>query len=124
MAIVDLQVPYEKRGSAKKRGARWDAERKTWYVPDGVKLEPFAEWVPAAAWLTQHDQPKRRLSMSPAAIRTREKKVAAKAARRSVDSGGRASAAANYTPQEIAMGLPWTSNPAAGEKIPARGGPG
>ncbi len=41
---VDLKVPYEQKDDAKRLGARWDRERRVWYVPDGVDPAPFARW--------------------------------------------------------------------------------
>jgi hypothetical protein len=43
---IDLNVPYSDKDSAKKLGARWDAERKTWYVIDVIDLWPFMKWMP------------------------------------------------------------------------------
>lgn len=43
---VNLKVPYEERGEVKKLGARWDAGRKTWYVENAERLEPFLRWIP------------------------------------------------------------------------------
>lgn len=41
-----LAVPIEEKDQAKNLGARWDAARRAWFVPDGVDLSPFLEWVP------------------------------------------------------------------------------
>lgn len=41
-----LDVPFEQKERAKELGARWDAARKRWFVPDGVDLFPFLHWVP------------------------------------------------------------------------------
>jgi hypothetical protein len=43
---IDLKVPYSDKDSAKKLGARWDADKKTWYVIDAVELWPFMKWMP------------------------------------------------------------------------------
>lgn len=42
-----LKVPYAEKDEAKKLGARWDAARKKWYVPQGVDVEPFSRWLSA-----------------------------------------------------------------------------
>ena len=42
-----LKVPYAEKDEAKALGARWNPTRKSWYVPDGVALEPFARWLAA-----------------------------------------------------------------------------
>lgn len=123
MANVDLKVPYAQKDAAKALGAWWSSERKTWFVPDGVLLAPFAEWLPAGAWLAQHDQAgskksrgraKKKLSMSDGAIRSRAKKVAAKdvkssdrATRRPDDVTGKITIGALYKEAVGAVGLPW-----------------
>jgi hypothetical protein len=44
-----LKVPYAEKDQAKALGARWNAERKTWYVPDGQPAAPFEKWLVASA---------------------------------------------------------------------------
>ena len=43
-----MNVPFAEKDQAKALGARWDAARKKWYVPDGKAAEPFARWKPAS----------------------------------------------------------------------------
>lgn len=38
---IKLDVKYDNKEEAKKLGARWDSEQKTWVAPSGVDLEPF-----------------------------------------------------------------------------------
>lgn len=40
-----LKVPYAEKDEAKALGARWNQDRKAWYVPDGVADAPFARWL-------------------------------------------------------------------------------
>lgn len=44
-----LKVPYAEKDEAKALGARWNKERKMWYIPDGADGAPFARWASAAA---------------------------------------------------------------------------
>ncbi len=44
MPRIYLNVPFAEKDEAKRLGARWDAERKLWYTPDGVDNSPFARW--------------------------------------------------------------------------------
>lgn len=44
MARRDLHVPYEEKDEAKRLGARWDANIRRWYVPDGISADAFARW--------------------------------------------------------------------------------
>lgn len=43
-----LDVPFAEKDTAKALGARWNAQLRKWYVPQGNALEPFARWLPAA----------------------------------------------------------------------------
>lgn len=39
-----LKVPFNEKDQAKALGARWNAEVKQWYVPQGVDSIPFEKW--------------------------------------------------------------------------------
>lgn len=41
-----LAVPFEQKAHARELGSQWDPARKAWYVPDGIDLTLFLEWVP------------------------------------------------------------------------------
>lgn len=40
-----LNVPFEDKDKVKLLGARFDMNKKAWYVPKGTDLKPFAEWI-------------------------------------------------------------------------------
>lgn len=44
MPRVDLSVPFSEKDEARSLGARWDARRKVWFVPDGVDPGRFGKW--------------------------------------------------------------------------------
>lgn len=44
---VYLKVPYEQRHEARRLGARFDVERRSWYIPHGERLAKF-KWTPLA----------------------------------------------------------------------------
>lgn len=44
--VVFLNVPYAQKDEAKLLGARWDANKRKWYVPIGIEVEPFTSWLP------------------------------------------------------------------------------
>ena len=46
--MMFLKVPYAEKDQAKALGARWNAERKAWYVPDGTAATPFQQWLAGA----------------------------------------------------------------------------
>jgi hypothetical protein len=41
---ISLKVPFNEKDQAKALGARWNAESKQWYVPQGVDSVPFEKW--------------------------------------------------------------------------------
>lgn len=43
-ANISLKVPFNEKDQAKALGARWNAELKQWYVPQGVNAAPFEKW--------------------------------------------------------------------------------
>lgn len=43
-ANIALKVPFSEKDQAKALGARWNAESKHWYVPQGVESAPFEKW--------------------------------------------------------------------------------
>lgn len=53
---TNITVPYAEKEEAKALGAKWDRQERTWYVPSGVPVEPFAKWVPAPTQAEQTPQ--------------------------------------------------------------------
>ena len=45
---INLKVPFNEKDQAKSLGARWNAEAKLWYVPQGVEATPFEKWLSSA----------------------------------------------------------------------------
>lgn len=46
---TDLCCPFAEKDQVRALGAQFDWERKVWFVPEGVDLQPFARWLPADA---------------------------------------------------------------------------
>ena len=46
MPRIDLQVAFTDKDQVKQLGARWDVEKKVWFIPDGVDTTPFQKWLP------------------------------------------------------------------------------
>ncbi len=42
---INLKVPFNEKDQAKSLGARWNAEAKLWYVPQGVEAALFQKWL-------------------------------------------------------------------------------
>ena len=40
-----LNVPYKQQNIAKQFGAKWDAEKKTWYIPEGEEVPPQIKYL-------------------------------------------------------------------------------
>ena len=47
MSGTYLTSSFRDKDRVKALGARWDPAKRQWYVPDGLALKPFAEWLPA-----------------------------------------------------------------------------
>ena len=45
---ISLKVPFNEKDQAKSLGARWNAEAKHWYVPQGIDAAPFEKWLSSA----------------------------------------------------------------------------
>ena len=43
---INLIVPFSEHELAKKRGAKWDMARKTWYVENPENIFEFVQWAP------------------------------------------------------------------------------
>lgn len=43
---INLNVPYSQKDRAKILGARWDKNKKTWYIENKENLVPFKSWLP------------------------------------------------------------------------------
>jgi hypothetical protein len=59
--ITILQVPYAEKDKAKMLGAKWNSNRKTWYVEDVEDLTVFIKWIPAHL-LKPYNQKNRKIS--------------------------------------------------------------
>ena len=42
---LKINVPYSDKDSAKSKGAFWDVEQKTWFVPDHKDINDFQQWI-------------------------------------------------------------------------------
>lgn len=42
---ISLKVPFNEKDQAKSLGARWNAESKHWYIPQGMDVAPFEKWL-------------------------------------------------------------------------------
>lgn len=50
---TNLITPFAEKDAVKALGARWDADKKTWYITDVADLAPFARWIPDLAAATK-----------------------------------------------------------------------
>ena len=39
-----LNCPYSEKDLCKTLGAKWDKDKKKWYVPDGLERSKFRRW--------------------------------------------------------------------------------
>ena len=43
---INLVTPFAEKDDAKKLGAKWDSQRRCWYIVDVADLAPFMRWIP------------------------------------------------------------------------------
>ena len=43
--MIFLNCPFNEKDECKALGGKWDAERKKWYVPDGIDASSFQKWI-------------------------------------------------------------------------------
>jgi len=43
---IQIEVPYQEKNDAKAKGAFWDTNNKTWYIPERKKIDDFQNWFP------------------------------------------------------------------------------
>jgi|SRR3989304_1731315 len=102
---IYLNVPYSEKECAKSFGARWDADRKSWCVPEGASLARFERWLPSSAAANAL------LKAGSAGGKARTPKKPRKAKKGGIarvdESGGKITIGANYKEAVGAVGLPW-----------------
>ena len=67
---INLKVPFNEKDQAKSLGARWNAEAKLWYVPQGMDAAPFEKWVTSSPNLTPTQQAAKPVEQASTGINT------------------------------------------------------
>ena len=50
---INLATPFAEKDAAKALGARWDSDKRLWYITDVADLKPFLRWIPDLAAATE-----------------------------------------------------------------------
>ncbi len=45
-SVVELVVPFAEKDEVKRLGAKWNSDRKVWFVPTGQATSTFTRWLP------------------------------------------------------------------------------
>ena len=62
---ISLKVSFSEKDQAKSLGARWNAESKHWYIPQGLDVAPFQKWLTSfSAPASTHTQPVKTINAS------------------------------------------------------------
>ena len=51
---INLVTPFAEKDAVKTLGARWDANRKLWYILDVADITPFLRWIPKTEVATKN----------------------------------------------------------------------
>ena len=46
---IYINCPYNEKDECKQLGARWDIDKRQWYIPAGLNTEPFQKWIDASS---------------------------------------------------------------------------
>ena len=67
---INLITPFAEKDQVKALGARWDSQKKVWYIKDVEDLTPFERWIPgtvtASKLSTKLGAPSKPVDASPA----------------------------------------------------------
>lgn len=111
--MLRLNVPYAEKDQARELGARWNAEKKFWYVPDGMLATPFECWLvdgsPGSAWRPEIDGKLAGRATKPAKKSSKPKGRVRRPSQRVDSFGGKVIVGANYKEAIGAVGLPWAA---------------
>lgn len=44
-----INVPFKEKGEARELGAKWDRQKRSWYIPEGVDQANFTKWLKSEA---------------------------------------------------------------------------
>lgn len=62
---INLSCPYAEKDEAKALGAKWDADRKVWYIQGVEDLTPFSRWIPLLGRMSEDMKPKKDVNRKP-----------------------------------------------------------
>ena len=68
--MIFLNCPFNEKDECKALGGKWDAERKKWYVPDGVDASSFQKWIESdkKQVILAHNKKKKVIELSPSSL--------------------------------------------------------
>ena len=68
--MIFLNCPFSEKDECKSLGGKWDAERKKWYVPDGIDASSFQKWIESdkKEEILAHNKIKKVIELSPSSL--------------------------------------------------------
>ena len=68
--MIFLNCPFNEKDECKALGGKWDAERKKWYVPDGIDASSFQKWIESdkKEEILAHNKIKKVIELSPSSL--------------------------------------------------------
>ena len=68
--MIFLNCPFNEKDKCKALGGKWDAERKKWYVPDGIDASSFQKWIESdkKEEILAHNKIKKVIELSPSSL--------------------------------------------------------
>ena len=68
--MIFLNCPFNEKDECKALGGKWDADRKKWYVPDGIDASSFQKWIESdkKEEILAHNKIKKVIELSPSSL--------------------------------------------------------
>ena len=68
--MIFLNCPFNEKDECKALGGKWDAERKKWYIPDGIDASSFQKWIESdkKEEILAHNKIKKVIELSPSSL--------------------------------------------------------
>ena len=68
--MIYLRCPFNEKDECKALGGKWDAERKKWYIPDGIDASSFQKWIESdkKEEILAHNKIKKVIELSPSSL--------------------------------------------------------
>ena len=68
--MIYLNCPFNEKDECKSLGGKWDSDKKKWYIPDGINVDPFKKWILDDSYknIKEHNKTDAIIELSPSSL--------------------------------------------------------